>query len=272
MSVTSTTKIDLFPLAHFERALVNFQPPATDFDPDEAWVNTYDLWECSQGQGVVGALRIERSLLGEGRARLEVDFRKRAVGGSHRAHLSIECCTDELATPIRWQGETKVYDAQGAIIEDLCVHCSGEVQGGLVRLNTDGIRRTVMVGKPFTLDWCLFDAVQRLPGSQTETLKFTLLDRVSHQIKSGQRLAFRAAPTVELGGKRTWREEKQELPRGTVFRPVLAREGGVAVSFRCYEQTGQGIVPIVYWVDQRGRLLFALAGIFGYIYNPEAQP
>jgi hypothetical protein len=263
---------DHFPLAHFERALQNFQPPGGPFDPAGAWVNAYDIWECSQGYAKLGAVRIERTPLAGGGAKLDVKFRKLGKGGSMRLTMSVECQGDALATPLRWQMENVVHDGQDAPLEATRIQETGEIVGGELRLTTGRATTRTAVPGAVALDWCLFDAVQRLPGPALEPVAFTLVSRLSCQVKPGQRLSFRSAPTVELGGKRVWREEPQELERGTVYRPVAGREGAVASKLRAYDQTGRGIVPVVYWVDESGRLLLVLAGLFGYIYNAEAQP
>ena len=272
MPEAATQMTDRFPLAHFERALDDFQPPTEAFDPLAAWVNSYDIWECSQGSRKIGALRIERTPLDARRAKLDVRFRKAAAGGILRAEMSLECRTDALATPICWQAQTVAHDAQDAPIEDTRLSETGEVGDRALRVTVGGTRTRTPVESPLTFQWCLFDAVQRLPGSEMEPLGFTLIDRLNHQVKPGQRLAFGVAPTVEVGGKRVWHEERQELERGVVYRPIPVREGAIATTLRAYDQTGHGIVPIVYWVDERGRLLFVLSGLIGYVLNAEAQP
>lgn len=272
MSEAVTQMADHFPLAHFERALQNFRPPVDAFDSQGAWVNAYDIWECSQGFAKLGAVRIERTPVTGGGAQLDVKFRKVAKGGTMRMEMRVECHGDALATPERWQAQSVVHDGQDAPIEDLRMRERGEVRRGELWLTAGRTRTRTALEGPATVQWCLFDAVQRLPGPALEPLSFTLLDRVSCEVKPDQRLAFRCAATVEVGGKRVWREERQDLERGTVYRPVAAREGAVPLRLHAYDHTGRGIVPIVYWVDEHGRLLFVLSGLFGYIFNAEAQP
>jgi len=266
-----TQMTDHFPLAHFERALDGFQPPTEAFDPLGAWVNAYHIWECSQGNRKIGALRIERTPLSARRAKLAVRYRKMAAAGILRAEMSVECKADGLATPIRWQAQSCVHDTEDKPIEDTRLQETGEAGERGPRVKVGGKTARVSVEGPFTFDWCLFEAVQRLPGEALEPLAFTLIDRLSREAKAEQRLAFRTAATVELGGKRVWREEKQTLEAGAVYRPVPAREGATATALRAYNQTGRGILPVVYWVNEQGRLLFALSGLIGYVLNAEAQ-
>jgi hypothetical protein len=262
-----TQMTDHFPLAHFERALENFQPPTEAFDPADA----YDIWECSQGNRKLGALRIERTPLDARRAKLDVRYRKAAAGGVQHAEMGLECKADDLATPIRWRAQTCVHDTEDKPIEDTRLEETGEVGERALRVKVGKTTTRVPVKGRVAFAWGLLDAVQRLSGEGMQPLEFTLIDRLNHEVKPEQRLSFRAAPTVELGGKRIWREEKQPLEVGTVYRPVPAREGAIATALRAYNQTGHGILPIVYWVDERGRLLFALSGLIGYVFNAEAQ-
>jgi len=185
--------------------------------------------------------------------------------------MSVEGKADGLATPIRWQAQSCVHDTEDKPIEDTRLQETGEAGERGPRVKVGGKTARVSVEGPFTFDWCLFEAVQRLPGEALEPLAFTLIDRLSREAKAEQRLAFRTAATVELGGKRVWREEKQTLEAGAVYRPVPAREGATATALRAYNQTGRGILPVVYWVNEQGRLLFALSGLIGYVLNAEAQ-
>ena len=52
------------------------------------------------------------------------------------------------------------------------------------------------------------------------------------------------------------REEKQELEVGALYRPVPTHEGAVATRMHAFEQTGEGVLPIVYWVTGRKRLFW----------------
>jgi hypothetical protein len=265
----ATEITQLFPLAHFGKALEGFRVPQELFDPHGAWVNAYDLWECSQGSRKIGALRIERTLIDRERAQLQVTYRKAASGGLLRATEAIECKTDTLATPVRWQTETVVHDAQGEPLEETRLAETGEAGARVLRVMVGGTPTRTPVNPPLACAWGLFDAVQRAPDDLNQA--FTLIDRLNSQVKPEQRLTYRTSETVELGGTRVWHEEKRELERGTVYRPVAAREGATAVPLRAFDHVGRGLVPTVYWVDDRGRLLFVLSGLIGCVYNAEAQ-
>lgn len=271
MLTVVTQVTDHFPLTHFAPALETFRLPTEVFDPHGAWVNSYDIWECSQGSRKVGELIMERTPLNASRIRLNIGYRKTAAGGILRATMSLQCRTDELSTPVQWQAETAVHDANDQLIKDTRLSETGETTDRGLMVTTNGTGMRVRAQRPFTFYWCLFDAVQRLAGPAMRPLGFTLIDRLNHQVKPHQQLAFRLAATVQLGGRRIWREQKEELERGAIYRPVPVREGATATLLRAYNHTGQGVVPTIYWVDQSGRLLFVTSGLIAYVYSREAR-
>jgi len=261
---------DHFSLAHFERALDKFSPPTGPFDATGAWRNTYELFMCIGGATRVGSLSIERAILGGGLVGLGVRYEKRAAGGSLVCRADLTCADDVLCTPLSWELESVVLDAAGKPIEDTRLAESASVKGPMIEVSGSGGARRTPLPLPFTLHWSLFDAVQRLGRQDTAETRFTLVDRLNNQVKPGQTLAFRKETCVDLGGTRVWEEERVPLEVGAVFRPVETREGATPTTLWAYEQFGQGILPIVYWVDQQGRLLFVLSGLIGYVLTPEA--
>ena len=268
--MTNTTRMmDHFSLAHFERALEGFRPPDEAFDPHGSWENAYSIFECSQGMRAVGALRIARERGRDG-ATLRIHHTKQAVGGSVRCVIEMVCASDALATPRRWTADTVVLDTEGAPIEETRLVETGDVRRGALRVKAGDRARKIEVGEPFAFHWALFDAIQRMRPAAETIHRFTLVDRLSYQVKPNHTLTYRTSAQVEVGGRKTWREEKQELDVGTVYRPVPAREGAVPTMLHAFDQTGEGILPIVYWVTDQGRLLFALSGLIGHIYNPGA--
>lgn len=266
-----TQMADHFSLAHFEQALDGFTPPDEPFDPDGAWENAYTIYESSAGTRPIGAIRIARTPDGRDRARLRVQHRKVATGGSLRASMELTCRTDRLATPLAWTIETVAHDAEDQPIEDTRFSEAGIALDGALEVRIGDRKRRLPVDPPYTFHWSLFDAVQRLGRGEQQPLEFALVDRLNYEVKPGHVLAPRKAASVELGGTRTWTEEPHPLEVGTVYRPVPARQGAVVTQMQAYEQVGEGILPIVYWVDGRGRLLLVLSGLIGYLLDPEAE-
>lgn len=271
MAEATLTVNDDFSLAHFAPATEGFQPPAGAFDPSGAWETTFDLWETTQRAYKVGAFSLTRTPVDGERFRLEMRLRKLATLGSQYCIAGMTCATDALATPLDWELETVLCDDKGQPIEETRLRETGLAVPGGLRVRIGDRERTVPVQGPMAFWFGLFEAVQRRSAPDAPALEFTLIDRFNQQVKPRQKLAFRRAATIELGGKRVWRENAVELEAGTVYRPVEAREGAVATKVNAWEQTGFGVLPTVYWVDDAGRLLMVLSGIAAYVYKGPGQ-
>jgi hypothetical protein len=100
-------------------------------------------------------------------------------------------------------------------------------------------KRDFPASAAYTSNWTLFDAVQRLPRS-AKPLPFTLFDEWDLP-KPNQSIAFRR--TVEL--------------------PFGKAHG--------FEQLGPGLLPLVYWTGDDGRLLFVVSGLLAYVMEGGKQ-
>jgi hypothetical protein len=261
---------DLFPFRHFVRALDGFVLPREPFDPAGAWVNTYDLVERSGRSGRVGALRLERQPLAGGRARLIVAHRKVCTGGAVQARAEIECGTDALSTPVAAKSETWATDGKGAVLDDSRLAEVVEFGPEGLVLRRDGRDWRLPATPPLTLDWCLFDAVQRLPPGQPVAGGFSLAGRLNYEVRPDQVLRPMAPALVRVGGHPVWVEKAEPLEAGTVYRSVAAVEGAVEAPLSGFEQDGTGILPTTYWLSEQGRLLFVFSGLFAWVFNAKA--
>ena len=111
---------------------------------------------------------------------------------------------------------------------------------------TDGrTQRQIPAPGAYAVNWALFEAVGRLPREEFEPLRFTMLDHFD-QLKPGQVLSYRETADVSLGGR--------------------------SVRLHAYDHLGEGIVPWIYWVDDEGRLLFAVSGLEAYLLDSFKTP
>lgn len=269
MPKTTTQMADHFSLAHFLGGLEGFTPPTGPFDPSGSWRHGYHMLMSVGKVTRQGMLIVERTPLADGTARLQVECTKRASGGTQRYVARLLCGANALSGPISWELETYLLDTEGKAIADSRLEETGRAVDGGLEVSTGGKTRRLVIPGAFTLHWSLLDAVQRLPGDDGAPLSFTLIDRLNCQAKPGHILAFAEEATIELGGRPVWDEQKQELEAGTLYRPVQRRLGAVATNLRCYEQTGTGILPTFYWVDERGELLVVSSGLIAYIHAGE---
>jgi hypothetical protein len=222
-------------------AFEGFQAPGA-FDPEGTWTHTYRIWLVGTGRDHDrGSLRIERGAPANGSTTLDVALTVRqAAGTTQDTKAKVECRTDPLCTPTSWQMSSMILDAQGQPIEATKVEQSAIVGSEGVEVTTGDVTSLRKVPRPFTSNWSLFDAVQRLPGEAAKPLQFTLLEDLE-LVKRGQRLSFRETVEFDFGG-------------------------GAQV-LHGYDQVGEGILPYHYWVDEHSRLLVVISGIRAYILD-----
>ncbi len=260
---------DDFSLDFISARLMGFQVPEEPFDPNGDWRLEYGVYTMSTTQrgptpgGLVGRMSLTRKAVGEEEAELTLDYRKNGPGAVQHVAAKICCKTDALSTPVTWQYSAQVVDAQGKVYENSKISKRGRAEDGRVEITDSRTPRRLAVSGPFTINWALWDAVMRMPARESEPLRFTMLDHFD-QIKRRQTLAFRKSPVVTLGQRRVKEQTWKELEKGRIRQTQWATVGGRDATLHAFEQLGEGIVPWVYWTDEQGRLLFAVAGLEVY--------
>jgi len=235
--------IERYPLRSLTPVLRGFRPPAGAFDAAGSWREVFGVFTLAGRAAAarrVGELRFERRVRSDGEAVLNVAYEKRLTGGSQKLTAALHSRAGErLATPSRWTFETRLLDAGGREIAGTRLKRSATVDDGTITVRDAVATRTLRPAGAYTVNWSLFDAVQRLPRRPGRPIDFTLIDHFD-QPKGRQTLAFRKAMDVAVAGGRTVRTFSFDL-------------------------LGDGNVPWVYWVDEQGRLLFIVAGLEGYV-------
>jgi hypothetical protein len=240
--------------------LEGFSPPPGGFDPNGSWKHMYGIWLTGGAgrRGSLGFLALERAPAadakggsasgGDGKAvslTVEVCLLQ-SVLTTHRTRAAIQCEADTLLTPRSWKLESVILDTEGKPVALTQVEETGEVKDGRIEIRPSKAEirpRTLKLAGAFTTNWSLFDAVQRLPGKDTHLLDFTLLEDLD-LLKEGQRLSFRGATSLPIGGK--------------------------TIAVNEYQQIGEGILPFHYGVDDQRRLLFVVTSQRAYVWNPNA--
>jgi len=223
----------------------DFTAPGS-FNPDGPWAQTYRIWLVGRRrQDEVSSLRLTRSAPADGTVKLDVAARITQSGGTtHETKATLECRTDALCTPLSWRMSSVVLDSEGQPIEDSQIEQEAVVEGEGVKVTIGESTSVRKPPAPFTSNWSLFDAVQRLAGPATKPLTFTLLEDLD-LVKENQRLSFRESVEFDFGGG--------------------------AVPMHGYQQIGRGILPYHYWVDGHHRLLVAFSGIRAYILDTTVE-
>jgi hypothetical protein len=246
-----------FSLEAYLEKLKDFSAPSGRFYPEGAWEHRYDVYPVYGKWGDwsekhKGKCRIKRDIAaGEDGFRLEVSSEVTYLDygyGMHptRSQLTtarIRCKNDSLSTLESWELESVALGGEGEARPLSKMNETGVFADGKIKLTSPWVRRReIRVSSNLTSNWSLFDAVQRLGGKEAPSGCFTMLEDL-RLVRGEQCLSFDGEAEFELGGK------KKRLYG--------------------YHQIGEGILPIHYWLDEEGRLLFALGGVRVYLWHSE---
>jgi hypothetical protein len=240
----------------FEGVVQGGAPPAARFDPSGAWTHQYRIFTLIFGrkgpmpnQPDGGVLTLRRTPQAAGGSILDVKLEKTSrYDGDHLLTTSIASAGDALATPLRWDSRFVAAPPSRPLAMSREIRETATLQNRTLDIEAGAARKRVELTGNFTTQWSLFDAVQRLPRQQGDALRFTLLD-TGGVSKPNQVLAFYR--TADLTGR--WNSA-----------PPIRVHGFI--------QIGTGIAPQVYWVDDRGELLFMISGLDVYILQSFVRP
>lgn len=228
--------------------------PGGDFDPLGEWRQCYRVWTCygyrNQSNRDQGTLVLSRSR-GKSDRRfglaaeqtLRMDPKKHEC--DHHLSAQIRCRSDDLATPVEWTlGSRFTGGIEGQDPSDMDHAERVELSGKTLRVGIGGRRRRRQVSERFTADWCLFEALGRMPFGDGAVVEFDLLEGLTVW-KPGQRLSYRDRLPV------TWGDE--------------------STSLHCFQQIGMGVWPYEYWLDDEHRLVLVITGVRAYILQPQEE-
>ena len=219
------------------------------FRPDADWVSTYRIWTChgyrESGNEDEGFLRVARTGGTQGEPfTLKIDQEILHDGANlHSIHAEIQCSSDPLASPSRWQLSSRLIGFDGKSRRGLGMRERAQIEGGSLKITIDDRTFERNVSVPMTADWCLFEAIQRMPAEDEKIGPFDVLEGLS-VVRAEHRLSYRGLDQLKvdsLGGR-------------------LHR----------FEQLGRGTLPYEYWLDDHHRLLIVVTGARAYILDEKA--
>jgi len=161
------------------------------------------------------------------------------IGG--RTSANIRCRNDSLTSPESWELESTFTGPSGENLPDQNTHQDATVSGDRVVVTTGGRSCTTPVEGLTTGDWCLFDAVQRLPQDETTRLSCNVLERML-ALKRDQSIWFSSREPASAAGH----------------------------ALRCFTRAGTATLPTDYWLDERGRLVLVVAYNMIYLLSDSA--
>ena len=211
-----------------------------NFDPAGSWTQVYRV-VTSQGfyenkPSEKGHLQITRTAGSSDDTFLltvdQVIVHTEAVVHTYRAEIT--CANNTLASPIKWSMSSRFVDSEGEPRGNLDQDEVGQVESDTVIIQTNGIEHEQKGN--VTGDWCLFEAVQRLPFESGGPLAFDLLETMSI-VRPDQNLAYH----------------------------------GTDCGFHYFHQVGSGALPFQYWLDDKHRLVTVVTGARAYILDWDAE-
>jgi len=268
MGIVQTELTDHFSLNIVAPGLDGFLPPGGDFAPEGDWQASYGVYTLAGVCDRAGTLKLQRRAAANGRHVLRVSYEKTLPKGFvQKVAAKLDCETDALSTPRRWTYTTRIVSRSGESVPGTVLDKTAEAKNGAIEIAGGRHVRRVPVSGAYATNWALFEAVQRLPRGEFDPLHFTMFDDFD-QVKPDQTLSFRKTADVVLGRKKVQEHQWQELEKGRIRKTTWAWTGGEPVRLHAYSQLGWGVVPWVYWVDDRGRLLFVVSGLEAYLMEP----
>ncbi len=234
------TKSVPYPLNLLEHYLKNYIPSEKSFDPNGKWEAKYKMFTMASGRaGHAGTLIFKRKSLSKKEAFIELTIDKAGVAGYwQKIRAKLKFKTDLLSSPVKWQYEVKVTTPKGEVLKNTEIKKHAVNYGNKIDFVCHGKRKEVEISGDVAMNRLLFDAVQRMPAVKNTKAEFTLIDHFD-QIKPNNTIYFHNNIEVNVANNK-----KLEL---------------------CvYNQLGDGILPIAYYVNKSGRLLFVVSGVEAY--------
>ena len=255
---------ELFPLDMLAAHLKGFRPPQTPHDSAGQWQLAYGQYSLAAFSGFgsrVGTIHISRLRREADTFSLQLQCEKSTYGHfTDRLTAEIEARSQGLPQPLRWSWQEEIVDANAAVLPLGTLRRSAALQGGILELA--GGKRKLAVAGPCTLNWLIFEAVGHLPREAFPPLRFTLIDDFD-QVKPAHTLRYADTVTVMLGDHPVRETHVEELEKGRIHKTSWGRRRSVRSPARVPSRR-RGQRAWVYWVDDQGRLLFAVSGIEAY--------
>ena len=231
-------------------AFERFPATPADFASDGNWTNVYRVWTChgyrESGNENQGYLRLQRAR-SKRSDELVLTIAYEIVnseGTVNSLRTEVRCRADRRATPIGWRSSSRFVGPTGEPRPELAVEETARVQGSNLEVTISGKQHRRKGSERLALDWGLFEAVGRLSFGEEPALEFDVLEGLS-VLKEDQRLIYRG---------------EEPMPA----------ESGVP-SLHVFQQTGRGILPYEYWLDDHHRLLAVVTLSRAYILDDDAE-
>ena len=151
------------------KVIENFKDWNKEFKPEEEWDSTYLFWLCHGYRTIKndepGSLRIKRTNSKSNRSfSLKITEKiAHEEGAVHITEAEIRCLNDPLASPVEWKLSSRFIGPDKKERPELKMKGEGSIKGGKVKIKSNKYSSTWKKSRGLTGDWCLFEAIQRMP-------------------------------------------------------------------------------------------------------------
>jgi hypothetical protein len=213
--------------------LQRFSPVGTPLRESGQYSLVYDIihWNWIKGQrgtfanSVVGEVAIERITTGS-QVIYEIEQRMRIGGVDNFLEARIACDTDDLNSLRKWILRSRHTTARGGSDPLSEFSEEGRCNDGRIRVESDNHQYGFSARNPVVTQWTMLDYLMR-KANPALNVRFDLLQDLS---------LFKPDQVLTYDG----------------LTPVKVKDGK-AVAMQVYAQTGQGVLPIHYLLDNQRR-------------------
>jgi hypothetical protein len=227
---------EFFGLRKIAPLVRSYAPPESDFDPQGEWSHQYRMFQLAFMRFVpFGKFSIQRSRSKANTFQLDMLMERSALSGfNHFTAVKMVCANNALSTPLRWSYDVKTArNIKASPYRRTGMSKSAVYKNKAIRYQAGDFNSTVPVPKPFACKTALFDAVQRM-STKARPLSFDFMDEYD-ELSADHTLHYKGTYDIQLK---------------TGVEPLS-----------CFIETGSGTLPISYWRDASGRLLFRISGV-----------
>ncbi len=223
--------------------LHRYVPPQGLIPPEGGWSILYDLIDVTLPEKAGASVALSNSILGTvairrdlGSSEYHIQMNFHPAGSVEEVSATIHCNPDDLFSIRDYELDWTFSGVNRPYVR----HEAGLVQPGGLRVSSGGSSDVVKIGNPLTTLWSMMDAVRCLPPSGGWSRRFDMY--------------------MDLSSLR--RNQTLQYARSTGIRTAAG-----LLPVHLYEQTGTGIQPIHYAVDEMQRILFVTQGQLGWALN-----
>ncbi len=238
-----------FSLLKLERLLPEYNFPAIASFSTDAFALMYDLYNMYHtNDSFAGRMKMTERVRGKKRIN---DFHNERLANNgvmdrskqFRYFVSgnVVCNNDNTFTPEKWDVSSKIaLTADAPAYMDTGLTNNGTAKNKQVRIKTAGKNiRLRYDNDALTWKWGIISLVQTMAKNNVNALQFASLDEFDI-CYNNQSVVHRKNSTIDCGAAGD-------------------------IEFKVFEHLGEGIVPTVYWVDDKNRTVFVITGMESYL-------